>query len=168
MFNDKPSDADIEARFWKELRSAPFLMLGLVDARDGHTQPMTAQTDGDEQSGPLYFFTSRDNGLVEALKQSSQRAIATYTAKGHDLFASIHGGLAIETDNALIDRLWNPHVEAWFEGGRNDPRLTLLRLQAEKAEIWLGGSSIGAAITRLFGRDPKADYKDKVAEVNLS
>ena len=30
------------------------------------------------------------------------------------------------------------------------------------------GSSIGAAITRLFGRDPKADYKDKVAEVNLS
>jgi len=168
MFNDKLSDADIEARFWKELRSAPFLMLGLVDARDGHTQPMTAQLDGEADKGPIYFFTTRDNGLVEALSGSSQRAIATYTAKGHDLFASIHGRLATEADNAVIDRLWNPHVEAWFEGGRNDPRLTLLRLDAEKAELWLGGSSAGAMITRLFGRDPKADYKDKMAEVNLS
>ena len=158
-------DAEIEARFWKDLKSAPFVMLGLVDARDGHTQPMTAQFEND--GGPLYFFTTNDNGLTTSLGGSSHRAIATYTGKGHDLFASIHGTLNVDNDEATIDRLWNPHVEAWFEGGRDDPKLTLLRLDTEKAELWLGGSSIGAMLTRLLGKDPKQSYKDNVAEVSL-
>jgi general stress protein 26 len=161
-----PSEADIEARFWKELKASPFVMLGLDGARDGHVQPMTAQIDSDTDGGPIWFFTTRDNGLIDALGES-HRAIATYVAKGHDLFASIHGDLRLDDDPATIDRLWNSHVEAWFEGGRDDPKLALLRLDTERAEIWLGGSSIGAAITRLLGRDPKEDYKDKVAEVTL-
>jgi general stress protein 26 len=158
-------DAQIEARFWKELRASPFVMLGLDGARDGHTQPMTAQIDGDD-SGPIYFFTTNDNSLVAALG-TSHRAIVTFTGKGHDLFASVHGDLSVDNDPATIDRLWNAHVEAWYEGGKSDPKLTLLRLDTERAMIWLGGSSIGAALTRLFGKDPKDSYKDKIAEVTL-
>ena len=157
-------DAQIEAKFWKDLKASPFVMLGLDGARDGHAQPMTAIHEG--ESGPLWFFTTKDNGLVAALSQSD-RAIATYVGKGHDLFATIHGSLVLDTDRATIDRLWNPHVEAWFEGGKEDPKLALLRLDTETAKLWLGGSSIGAMITRLFGRDPKEDYKDNVAEVAL-
>jgi general stress protein 26 len=159
-------EAKIEARFWKELKASPFLMLGLDGVRDGHTQPMTAQLDGDEEKGPLYFFTSNDNGIVMSLGQSS-RAIATFTGKGHDLFASIHGNLSVDNDAATIDRLWSSYVEAWFEGGREDPKVTLLRLDLEKAAIWLGGSTIGAALTQLFGADPKQTYKDNMAEVTL-
>jgi general stress protein 26 len=158
-------DAKIEARFWKELKASPFLMLVLDGVRDGHTQPMTAQSENDE-SGPLYFFTTSDNGIVMSLGTSS-RAIATFTGKGHDLFASIHGNLSVDNDGAVIDRLWNAHVEAWYEGGKSDPRLTLLRLDTEKASIWLGGSAIGAVMTQLFGKDPKEEYKDKMAEVAL-
>ncbi len=159
------NEQEIEARFWKELKASPFLMLGLDGVRDGHTQPMTAQFEGD-QGGPLYFFTTNDNGLVMSLGTSS-RAIATFTGKGHDLFASVHGTLVVDTDAATFDRLWNPHVEAWFEGGRNDPKVALLRLDTEKAELWLGGSSIGAMLTRLLGKDPKDSYKDNMAEVAL-
>lgn len=158
-------DAEIEARFWKDLKASPFVMLGLLGERDGHTQPMTAQFEG--EGGPLYFFLNKDNGLLEGLGGSSKRAIATYTGKGHDLFASVHGSLVEDNDPATIDRLWNPHVEAWFEGGRNDPKLALLRLDTEKAELWLGGSSIGAMVMRLLGKDPKDSYKDNVAEVAL-
>ncbi|WP_294389776.1 pyridoxamine 5'-phosphate oxidase family protein [uncultured Sphingomonas sp.] len=158
-------DADIEARFWKDLKAAPFVMLGLVDARDGHTQPMTAKFEG--ESGPLYFFAAKDNSLIEAMAGTTQRAIATYTAKGHDLFASIHGTLRVDNDPATIDRLWDAHVAAWFEKGREDPKLTLLRLDTDTAELWKSGSSIGAAITRLFGKDPQDSYKDNVAEVTL-
>jgi general stress protein 26 len=159
-----PSNADIEARFWKALKSSPFVMLGLDGARDGHVQPMTAKFEGDH--GPLWFFAAKDNGIIAALGQS-HRAIATYADKGHDLFASIHGSLSVHTDRATIDRLWDSHVEAWFEGGRDDPKIALLRLDTEKAEIWLGTSSIGAGIKRLLGQDPKEGYKDKVAEVVL-
>ena len=159
-----PSDNEIEARFWKDLKASPFVMLGLDGARDGHTQPMTAQFDDDH--GPLWFFTTKDNGLTTALTQS-ERAIASYVGKGHDLFATIHGTLSVDNDPATIDRLWNSHVEAWYEGGRNDPKLALLRLDTEKAQLWLGGSSIGAAIERLFGKDPKDSYTDNMATVAL-
>lgn len=159
-----PDDSEIEARFWKDLAASPFVMLGLDGARDGHTQPMTAKTLGD--TGPLWFFATKDNGLIAALGES-HRAIATYTAKGHDIFASIHGTLSIERDPTLVDKLWDKHVEAWFEGGKSDPKLALLRLDTETAEIWLAGSSIGAMITRLLGKDPKASYKDNIAQVSL-
>jgi hypothetical protein len=43
----------------------------------------------------------------------------------------------------------------------------LLRFDAERAEIWLDGSSLVAGIKLLLGADPKQDYKDKVAEVDL-
>ena len=157
-------DAEIEARFWKALQSSPFVMLGLDGARDGHTQPMAAKVEGDQ--GPLWFFTTKDNSLVGAMEES-HRAIATYTSKGHDVFASIHGTLTLDNHRANIDRLWDGHVEAWFDGGKDDPRLCLIRLDTDKAEIWLGGSSFGAAITRLFGKDPKDTYKDNIAKVTL-
>jgi general stress protein 26 len=67
----------------------------------------------------------------------------------------------------MIDRLWNPYVEAWFEGGKDDPKVTLLRFDAENAEIWLDELSLVAGIQMLFGADPKEEYKDKVAEVGL-
>lgn len=158
------SDAEIEARFWKELKSNPVLMIGLVGASDAHAQPMTAFFDGDH--GPIWFFTSRDSNLVAKLGQS-HHAIANYVAKGHDLFASVHGHLALENNPAVIDHFWNSHIAAWYEGGRNDPRLALLRLDTSHAEIWLNASSIAAAVKRLLGRDPQSDYAGKVAEVSL-
>ncbi|NIJ09190.1 general stress protein 26 [Sphingomonas vulcanisoli] len=162
MFDDK---ADLEGRLWKELKSSPFLMLGVDGARDGHAQPMTAQHDEDT-GNTLWFFTTKDNSLIAALGESN-RAIATYTGKGHDLFATIHGALREDTDRAVVDKLWNSHVEAWFEGGKADPKLALLRLDPEKATIWKGGSFIGAAIDKLLGKDPKEDYKDNMTTVTL-
>ena len=64
--------------------------------------------------------------------------------------------------------LWNPYIAAWFEGGKDDPKLALLRFDAEKAEIWLNENSLFAGVKMLLGADPKQDYKDKVAEVSLS
>ena len=58
-------------------------------------------------------------------------------------------------------------MAAWFEGGKEDPKLALLRLDAERAEIWLDGSSLIAGIKMLFGADPKKDYKERVADVKL-
>ena len=58
-------------------------------------------------------------------------------------------------------------MAGWFEGGKEDPKLALLRLDAERAEIWLDGSSLIAGIKMLFGADPKKDYKERVADVKL-
>ena len=70
-------------------------------------------------------------------------------------------------DRATIERLWNRFVAAWYEGGKDDPKLVLLRLDAEHAQIWLNDSSFFAGVKLLLGVDPKKDYQKKVAEVSL-
>ena len=164
-----PDTQEITAKFWKALRSDMTLMLGLDGVEDGHAQPMTAQLDSDEDHGPIWFFTSKEADLTKELREGQgSRALAHFASKGHDLFASIHGSLSLSNDRAVIERLWNPFVAAWFEGGRDDTKLQLLRLDPERAQVWLNGSSLFAGVKMLLGRDPKQDYKDKVAEVSLT
>jgi general stress protein 26 len=161
-----PTPQELEQKFWRALKSDMTMMLGLDGVEDGHARPMTAQLEDDDR-GPIWFFTAKDNTIVKKLAAQSGRAIATFTSKGHDLFATIHGTVSLDTDRAVIDRLWNRYVAAWYEGGRDDPKLALLRLDPERAEIWADASSILAGVKLLLGVDPKKSYKDKVAEVSL-
>jgi general stress protein 26 len=156
---------ELEAKFWQALEKDMTVMLGLDAVEDGHARPMTAQIDGPK--GPIWFFTSKDNAIVTLLP-NGDRAIATFASKGHDLFATIHGTLSVDNNRATIDRLWNKFIAAWFEGGKDDPKLCLLRLDPERAEIWADASSVMAGVKILLGMDPKKEYKDKVANVRLS
>ena len=159
-------EREIADKFWKALESDRTLMLGLTGVDEGHGQPMTAQLDDEAPTGSIWFFTSSDTDLVKALGERHS-ATANFVSKDHELFASIHGELVIDTDRAALDRLWSRFVAAWFEGGKHDPRLRLLRLDAERAQIWLNENSLFAGIKLLLGRDPKKEYRDKVAEVEL-
>lgn len=157
----------LEAKFWKALNSDRTMMLGLDGVADGHVQPMTGLTDGATAHSPIWFFTTKDNGLVRAMSQG-HRAVAHFVSRGHDLFATVYGELCIESDRVMVDRLWSPYVAAWFEGGKDDPKLQLLRLDPDHAHIWLDEKSLFAGARMLLGLgDPKAHYRDKVAQVPL-
>jgi general stress protein 26 len=161
-------DREIDEKFWDALKSSPFLMLGVEGTRDGATQPMTAIfEDQDREAGLLWIFTANDHDLTRAMGQSN-RAIASYTAKGHDLFASLRGTLQIVNDRGTIDRLWSPMVAEWYEG-KDDPKLALVRFDVEDAKIWLSDVEgfLKPAFNKLFGRKPEAGMKEKVAEVSL-
>lgn len=165
------TDAEIRSKFWKALQSDRTMFLGLAEGEDGHARPMTAQLEeegwnGDDYHGPLWFFSSTDNALVQAIGGGGSRAAALFTSKGHDIWASVQGSLSTSQDPATIDRLWNRFVAAWYEG-KDDPRICLIRLEPESAEIWIDASSIVAGIKMLIGIDPRKDYQDKVAEVRL-
>lgn len=162
------TDAEIEAKFWKALKSDRVGMLGLTGVEEGHSQPMSAQLleEHEERGGPIWFFTSKDTDLARAVGPT-HHALLHFSSKGHDLFAAVHGVLTPVDDRAIIDRLWNRFVAAWFEGGKDDPKLHLLRFDAQSAQIWLNEHSLFAGIRILLGRDPKQDYQRKVAEVRL-
>ena len=155
---------ELEKKLWKAIKSDRTLMLGLDGAEDGHTRPMTALLEH-EGRGPLWIFTSTDNVLAQRT-QAPQRAIATFASMGHDIFASLQGALVRDDDRAVIERLWNPFVAAWYEG-KDDPDIALLRMDLESAKIWENASSLMAGIKALLGVKPQQDYKDKVAEVPL-
>ena len=152
---------DLKAKFWKALGKERTALLGC----DGvYPRPMTAQIEGER--GPVWFFTARENDLAEATARTARQALLLFTAKGHDLFATVGGRLQQDNDRAVIERLWNPFVAAWYTG-KDDPSLRLLRFDPDGAEIWLNGSSLLAGIKMLVGVDPKQDYQDNVATVRL-
>ena len=171
---------EFATKLWQAIRSDRTVMLGLAGHgstdEDGHTRPMTAQiedTAADGRSlpagqGPLWFFSSTENLMVAKLRGGPQHATAAFASKGHDLFACIHGDIRIDNDRAAIDRLWNSHIAAWYDGGRNDPKLVLLRFDPAHAEVWEDASSIVAGVKTMLGiADPKQDYREKKASIAL-
>jgi general stress protein 26 len=158
-----PTPQELEDKFWKALKSDMTVMLGVNGVDDGHARPMTAQLDG--KHGPIWFFTATDSALTRHLGSDS-RAICTFASKDHEVFATVHGTIVLDNDRAVVERLWNPFVAAWYEG-KDDPKLALLRLNPDQGEIWLDASSVIAGIKMLFGADPKKDYRDNVAKVDL-
>ena len=159
------NETEIRDRFWKELRAERTRMIAIDGEPGGGMRPMTALIEEDD-GGPLWIFTSKETDLARSIGDGKP-AHATFTGKKHDLFANVTGRLSIDTNKAVIERLWNPWVAAWFEDGKDDPKLCLLRFDAEHAKIWLNATPLGAAIEWLLRRDPKESYKDKVAEVAL-
>lgn len=155
---------ELEEKFWDALEKDRTVMLGLDGQEDGHARPMTALSE--DRRSPIWFFTAADNVLVQQLGEGSGRAIAGFASKDHDLFASIRGSLRVDTDRAVVDRLWNRFVAAWYEG-KDDPKLRLLRLDAEDAEVWKDASSMVTGVKMLLGMDPEKDVRDKVGQVNL-
>lgn len=153
---------EFEANFWKSIRSD---MTVMVSVSGFDPRPMTAQFDGERKT--IYFFTASDTELAGKLARA-RKATLVYAAKKHDLFATVHGTLRIDGDRSTIDRLWNRFVAAWFEKGKDDPKLRLLRFEPADAQIWLDASSLVAGVKMFLGLgDPKQDYKDSVAKVPL-
>jgi general stress protein 26 len=155
---------ELEQKFWKSLKNDRTIVLGLDGPEGGHTRPMTAQTEGIR--GPIWFFTSMDGELIRQLG-TGPRAFGAFSSKDHELLANMHGQLRLDNNRTAIDHFWNPFVAAWYEGGKDDPKLALLRFDAAHAEIWLNASSLLAGVKILMGGDPKKDYKDKVAHIDL-
>jgi general stress protein 26 len=161
-------DAEILQQFWGALEDSPFVMLGLDQARGSAMQPMTAQfEDRDREKGCVWFFSAQDHDLARALGQDNL-AVASFVSKGHDLFASLRGRLILDNSRPEIDRLWNPVAAQWYEG-KDDPKMALLRFELDDAKIWQSdiGGFLKPAINKLFGRQPEAGMKEKVAEVSF-
>ena len=153
---------ELEERMWKAIEHDRTVMLGCTGV---HARPMTAQIQ--DGRGPVWFFTARENDLAEAVRTRGKEGVFMLTSKGHEVFATVGGTLVQDNDPAMIDRLWNPFVAAWFKKGKEDPTLRLLRFDPTVAEIWLNENSLFAGLKMLFGRDPKKDYRDDVATVRL-
>lgn len=151
---------DIRKDFWKALDASPYVMVGLT-GEHAHHVPMNAQLDKHADSA-FWFFTSTDNRLA-----AGGPAMAQFVSKGHDLFACIAGTLRPETDRAVLDKLWNNGVEAWYEGGKDDPKLLLLRFDLDDAEIWTAEPGITGAFKLMTGMTMKEGDLGRHAEVAL-
>ncbi|PJE31861.1 General stress protein 26 [Pseudooceanicola antarcticus] len=118
----------------------------LMTGPDTHI-PMSHYADADE--GVLWFISAEGTAAHQAAveKRDSHFLVADQGAK---LYADISGQLQAVTDPAKLDDLWSRVAGAWFEEGREDSSVRLLRFVPAKAEVWLteGGAKFLYEIAR--------------------
>ena len=151
---------EIREAMWDAMAKSPFVMVRLIGS-DHHAEPLTAQLDEDV-TGKFWFYVKKSNRVAEG-----GPAMAQFVAKGHDLFACIRGTLTPESDPAVIDRYWSNQVEAWFDGGREDPELRMLRFELDDAEIWQADMSVPGLFKMLTGQKIHGEEEGKHAETAL-
>ncbi|MGF1549330.1 MAG: pyridoxamine 5'-phosphate oxidase family protein [Sphingomonadaceae bacterium] len=155
---------EIVEDFWEQLDKSPNIMIG-IPGRDAHSEPMHVFFDK-EITNCLFIYTSRGNRLLEGMA-TDPVAMAQFVGKGHDFFACLRGRLGEVTDNGLIDRFWSNAVEAWFDKGRHDPDLVMLRFDIESAEFWEADMGIKGMFKMLTGQTIEREEAGAHAEMAM-
>lgn len=86
-----------------------------------------------EFDGTLWFITDGTSAKADEIRKHSDVNVSVQDGTG---FLSITGTAEIVHDRAKIDDLWGPLMEPWFEGGKDDPAVALLRVDTDTAEYW--------------------------------
>jgi general stress protein 26 len=96
-----------------------------------HSRPLALVDE--EFDGTLWFFTLDPSPKTDEVRHHSQVNVAVSDDKG---YLSLSGDASVVRDAERVDALWNPFAEAWFDGGRANEHLALLRVNVETAEYW--------------------------------
>ena len=127
---------DAEDRLFKAIEDTRVGMLGVAGGEPRHMQPMTAYVE--REANELWFFTYRDTDLVRDVNASGGHyAMFCVISKDREVYACLGGELEEHFDRERMERYWNPVVAAWYPEGKDDPRLTLLRMRLDDAQMWL-------------------------------
>jgi general stress protein 26 len=121
------------------------------------SRPMTSQQLDD--AGNVWFFTSDESDFVRHLSTHPQVNVS-FADPEDSLYVSIAGHAELTRDRAKIDELWSPLVSAWFDGGKEDPHLALVKVHVDTAEYWDTHSSkmtqlYALAKSALTGKAPR-------------
>ncbi|MEW4448117.1 pyridoxamine 5'-phosphate oxidase family protein [Qipengyuania sp. JC766] len=145
---------ELKKKFWKTLADSPYLFLELSGQSDTSV-PMSPQLDKDANSA-IWFFTHTKSPFAQ-----TGPATATFQGKGHEIYARFNGNLVRETSQERFDQFWNNFVEAWYEGGKDDPNIVFLRMDLGDAEIWDGDMSLLNVAKMALGMNVHEDAEEK-------
>lgn len=111
--------------------------IGMVISRnennDLHIVPISRQ-EVDEQ-GNIWMLISAESQLHQNLLENNRIDIS-YSHIGDYNFLSVSGKATISRDQARIDKYWNKLMETWFEKGKEDPHIRVLKVETNDAHYW--------------------------------
>jgi general stress protein 26 len=127
------TNAEVADRLWKAIEDNHTGMLG-VPGDGHHYQPMTGFVERDTNT--IWFYTRTETDLARQVADGGS-VDGAFIFQDRKLQACIDGRLSLSHDRERIDRYWNAHVAAWYPEGKDDPALTLLRLDVAEAGVWI-------------------------------
>ncbi|MBL7734396.1 MAG: pyridoxamine 5'-phosphate oxidase family protein [Chitinophagaceae bacterium] len=98
-----------------------------------HAVPMSRQEVDEE--GNIWFLFSSESETHRNLQRDNRLSLL-YAHVGDYNFLSVNGICEISQDRERIDKYWNKMIEAWFEKGKEDPRIRVLKVIPGEAHYW--------------------------------
>lgn len=103
---------------------------------------MPLEMDAD---GALWFFIRSSPEHLDA----EGKVNLSFAQPDRASYVSVSGRAALVHDRERIERLWTALARPWFPGGKDDPVLTLLRVDVDDAEFWDASTSKMVRMARL-------------------
>lgn len=118
----------------RTLAEGGFVMLCTdLGSRPFSSCPMNVQ-QVDEQ-GNVWFFSGKDSDHNADIEKDGATQILLANSSDSD-YLSLYGKSTITEDRAKIDELWSPFIKTWFQEGKDDPNLSLIRFAPEEGYYW--------------------------------
>jgi general stress protein 26 len=96
-------------------------------------RPMSAQDVDDE--GNLWFLSSKSSNKNFEIGEDSRVQLFFADADNSE-YLSIYGHADVLRDQKKIEQIWSPMVKAWFQEGKNDPDLSVIKVTPEDITYW--------------------------------
>jgi general stress protein 26 len=128
------SRADSIKALQEQIKDIDIAMLTTVES-DGTLRSRPMGTQQVEFDGDLWFFTYDDAPKVDEIARERQVNVA-YSRPDKQSYVSVSGRAKLVRDRKKIDELWNPFYKIWFQNGKDDPRIALLKVEVTQAEYW--------------------------------
>jgi general stress protein 26 len=122
-----------------------------------HSRPMLTQ--GADEEGVLWFFTSTESDMAHDLEEEHAVNIS-YADPGTDRYVSVSGQANLEKERSRMEDLWEPVLNRYFARGLEDPNLALMKVRIESAEYWDPKSSKMIPVRQAHHTEPHRDQKD--------
>ena len=133
------------AKLAELIREVDIAMLTTINA-EGRLISRPLGTQEVEFDGDLWFATECDSGKALDIERNPNVNVS-YASKSQNTYVSVAGRATIVRDRVKIDAIWSPAMKVFFPGGKDDPNLCLIRVEAETAEYWDGpGTVMGMAL----------------------
>ncbi|MBC6904813.1 general stress protein [Saccharophagus sp. K07] len=126
-------DALDKVREIAEKNRVCFFVTHALDKNSSGARPMTV-ADVDDQ-GSLWFISAIDTHKDQEVQQDSDVSLY-FQAPDQADFLELRGRAFVSQDKARIQQLWEPRMNAWFDGGKDDPRVSVIKVVPDEGYYW--------------------------------
>ncbi len=141
------------------IKDVKFAMMSTVNKKgDLHAWPMTTN-ETSLGAKEIWFVGDKTSDIVKDIQDNKQIGL-TYASKDAKNYVSISGNAELVDDQAKIEELWSVVDNAFFEQGKEDPNVQLIKVVPHGIECWISGSST----VNMFKMVAAAVQEGKTAE----
>jgi general stress protein 26 len=97
------------------------------------TRPMSVQEVCDQ--GNFWFLSPADSDKNMEIAQDSRVQLFISNPSNYE-FLSVYGKATISRDREKIEQYWSDIAKAWFPQGKDDPRVTVIKVTPEEGFYW--------------------------------